>query len=95
MAKITRKEPDGPLRSSLRQSSEALGDENGGRVFAGAYDLANTGLEAVLALESHHLGDSDKSIPAPFKRVKIERDRGQYTDGHTAATQEIPATYRM
>jgi hypothetical protein len=85
--KITREEPDGPLRLGLKGVSDALGPESGGQVFAQAYDLANGGLNAVLDLHHlHGLGDPDISIPPPLRSVKIERERGKYS-GKSAADE--------
>ena len=73
--KITREEPNGPLRKGLQANAKVLGPAHGGRVFAAAYDLANTGLDVVLDLENMGLGNSDKSIPPPFHTVALSREQ--------------------
>lgn len=78
--KISRTEDPGPLRTGLKSISEALGPENGGKVYEEAFNLAEAGLDMTLDLYEKHngLGDPDKSIPPTFNAVKVLRDRGIY-----------------
>jgi len=88
MPKITRAEPDGPLRTGLKSLDTALGAENGGDVFKHAAELANGGLDLVLELENRHrAGDSDISIPRTFHGVDVKRKRGEFQQGQNGSQQ--------
>lgn len=78
--KITLQEPEGPLRTGLRQTAEALGPERGGHVFMLAHELANAGLDLAITLEERGLGDRERSIPPAYHHVQVERKRGKYED---------------
>lgn len=78
--KITREEPEGPLRRGCDEVAERLGQENGGQVATLARDLANDGLDLVLDCEALGLGNSDLSIPPTDPSIKATRqaDKGKF-----------------
>lgn len=78
--RITRTEPDGPLRSGLKYCAQELGDESGAKLFLLGVNLANTGLDVGLDLqEKHYLGDTDVYIPKTTNAINIQRQRGEFS----------------
>ncbi len=88
--KITREEPEGPLRTSLKALSDKFGDTPAGDIFSLAYTLANEGLDVVKRLEEqHNIGDSNRSIPTTYHTVKLERGRGTFADKTKESTEPV------
>jgi hypothetical protein len=81
--RITRSEPEGPLRTGLRTLAGSLGPAYGADVFKEGHALATGGLDAVLDMQERRLGDSNISIPRTTHVIQQLRREGAFMPGQT------------